>query len=61
MGTKKGQVRKTARRAYEPKKYWLTSTYQKGMKRLTSEGMSPAKASQYLRSMMSDAGILKKK
>ena len=23
MGTKKGQVRKTARRAYEPKKIWI--------------------------------------
>ena len=34
------------------KKYWLTSTYQKGMKRLISQGMSNTKASQYLRSMM---------
>ena len=34
------------------KKYWMTPTYQKGMKRLTSQGMSPTKASQYLRSMM---------
>ena len=34
------------------RKYWVTVTYQKGMKRLTKEGMSPTKASQYLRSMM---------